>query len=164
MYAFTNEWLDAAARISAEGGKAKDVSDLWRSNAILEQFDTIVLPSDFVDDMLARLYATDKSSLLRSFSDLGREVVGVLKIVAGSIEELARLVTDFTFFTPIKRFEVRKVDEDSDELIVVGAGKKMESTECCFEFLKAVLNGYGYDISKHELYTGTIRVTVNRPT
>jgi hypothetical protein len=162
LFAFTNEWLEAATKISTQGGKAKDAFDLWRSNAILRQFDTIVLPSDFVDGMIVKLYAANKADLLKTFNDLGKELVGILKIVADNIEALSDLVKDFTPFTPIKRFETRKMDDNSTEVIVVGVGKRIESTECCFEFLKAVLNGYGYEISSHELYAGTIRLTANR--
>ena len=162
LYAFTNDWLGAAAKISSQGGKGKDVFDLWRSSAILKQFDTIVLPSDFVDDMLVKLYATDKSGLLKSFSDLGRELVGILKIAADSVEALSDLVREFTPFTPIKRFETKMIDGNSTEVNIVGVGKKIESTECCYEFLRAVLIGYGYDVSSHELYPGTIRLTATK--
>jgi len=160
LYSFTNEWLEVAAKISGQGGKGQDVFDLWRSNGILKEFDTIVLPADFVDNMLVKLYAADKTSLLKSFSDLGKELVGVLKIAADDIGALGELVKEFTPFTPIKRFEVKTTSADSKEVSIVGVGKKIESTECCYEFLKAVLNGYGYDVSSHELYPGTIRATV----
>lgn len=162
LYALTNEWLDTGAKISTQGGSSRDVFDLWRSNAILKQFDTVVLPSDFVDEMVQKLYANDKADLLKAFSDLGKELVGILKIAAGSIDELSDLARHFTLFTPIKRFEMKRMDKDTAEMTIVGAGKKMESTECCYEFLKAVLNGYGYDVSSHELHASTIRVTAVR--
>lgn len=162
LYAFTNEWLEAAAKISARGGKAKETFDLWQSNITLRQFDSIVLPSDFVDGMIVKLYSTDKTSLLRSFGDLGKELVGVLKMAAGDIGALSELVSEFTPFTPIKRFETKVLDDNTAEVNIVGVGKKLESTECCFEFLRAVLNGYGYDVASHELYPGTIRATAKR--
>ena len=162
LYAFTNEWLDAAAKISAQSGKAKEVFELWRTNVILKQFDAIVLPSDFVDEMLVKLYATDKAALLSAFSDLGKQLVGILRIVAADIEALSDLAKDFTPFMPIKRFETRVVNAHLKELIIVGVGKRIESTECCLEFLKAVLNGYGYDVLSSELYPGTIRVKASR--
>lgn len=159
LYALTNEWLDAAAKISAEGGSAADVTEVWRSTSVLKQLDTIILPSDFVDEMIVSLYAKDKAQVLRSFYDLGAELAGILKIVADSLQRLSELVRDFTLFTPIRRFEVRQLNDGTSEIDVVGAGKKAESTECCYEFLKAVLNGYGYDVQSHQLYVGTIRLT-----
>lgn len=162
LFAFTNEWLDTAAKISAEGGNAKDDFKLWRSTSALKQIDTIVLPSDFVDEMIGKLYATDRAGLLKAFNDLGTGLVGILKIAASDIDGLPDLVRDFTLFTPIRRFELRKKDGGSREIIIVGAGKRIESTECCFEFLKAVLNGYGYDVSSHELTVGTIRLMATK--
>jgi len=162
LYAFTNEWLEAASRISGLGGKSKEAYDLWRSNITLRQFDSIVLPSDFVDEMVARLYKTDKTELLKSFGNLGRQLVGVLKIVAGDLDELSNLVKEFTPFTPIKTFETKMIDDSTAEMGIVGVGKRVESTECCYEFLKAVLNGYDFDVTSHEIYPGTIRLTARR--
>jgi len=162
LFAFTNEWLDAAAKVSSQGGRAKDLINLWRTNSIMKQVDTIALPSDFVDGLIAKMYTTDKEGVLKSFSDLGKELVGVLKIVSDSLEGLTDLVKDFTPFTPIKRFEIRQADNKTTEVDIVGVGKRIESTECCFEFLKAVLNGYGYEVSTHQLYPGTIRLTAVR--
>jgi len=162
LYAFTNEWLDAAVKISAEGGEAKEIFELWRSITVLKQIDTLILPSDFVDTMIGSLYAKDKTGLLAAFGELGKELVGILKIATDDIDGLSDLVKDFTLFTPIKRFEVRKRDGRSREIIIVGAGKRIESTECSFEFLKAILNGYGYDVSSHDLTVGTIRLTASK--
>ena len=162
LFALTNEWLGAAAKISAEGGDANEVFKLWRSITVLKQIDTIVLPSDFVDRLVAELYAKDKMGLLREFRELGTELVGMLRIAADDIDGLSDLVRDFTLFTPIKRFEIRKKDSSTIEIIIIGAGKKIETAECSFEFLKAVLNGYGYDILSHELSVGTIRITTTK--
>lgn len=162
LYSFTNEWLDAAAKISAEGGQAKDVFKLWRSVAVLKQIDVITLPSDFVDEMIARLYATDAPGLLAAFSELGTKLVAIFKIVAGDLDGLSELTRDFTMFVPIKRFEIRKRDGGSVEIAIIGAGKKIESTECSFEFIKAILTGYGYNISSHEVSVGTIRLTATK--
>lgn len=162
LYSFTNEWLDAAARISAEGGQAKDVFKLWHSIAILRQIDVITLPSDFVDEMIEKLSAKDRAGLLAAFSELGTKLVAIFKIVAGDLDGLSELARDFTVFIPIKRFEIKKKDGSSVEIAIIGAGKKIESTECSFEFIKAILNGYGYNISSHEVSVGTIRLTATK--
>jgi len=162
LYSFTNEWLGAAAKISAAGGNARDVFELWRTTTVLRQLDTLVLPSDFVDELLAELYEHDKPAILKAFTNLGAGLVGILKIAATSIEEIADLAKDFTLLTPIKKFEVKKKNGSSVEITIVGAGKRIESTECSFEFLKAVLNGYGYELTSHELHVGTIKVIATR--
>lgn len=162
LYSFTNEWLGAAAKISAAGGNAKDLFELWRTTTVLRQLDTILLPSEFVDRLLGDLYARDRAGTLKAFGDLGAELVGILKIAATSIETIADLAKDFTLFTPVKKFEVKKKNGSSIEITIVGAGKRIESTECSFEFLKAVLNGYGYEVTSHELHVGTMKVIATR--
>jgi hypothetical protein len=162
LYALTNEWLDAAVKISAEGGNSRDVSRVWRSTAALRQVDVIVLPSDFVDEMIAKLYATDRAGLMAAFSALGTNLVGIFKIATHDIDGLSDLAKDFTIFIPIKRFEINKNDGNSVEVSIVGAGKKIESTECSFEFIKALLRGYGYDVTSNELSVGTIRLKATK--
>ena len=159
MYAFTNEWLEAASNISADGGSASAVTGLWRTSTVLGEVETLLLPSDFVEQMVHELYAKDKARLLKSFSELGDDLVGVFKMASDSLEGLAELVRSFNFLTPIKKFEVKEIDRYTIEARIVGAGKSMQVTECCFSFLKAVLNGYGYEIISEELHAGTIDLT-----
>ena len=59
---------------------------------------------------------------------------------------------------PIKNFKVSNNKDSLVEVGIVGAGKRMETAECCAEFVKAVLNGYGYETTKQELGTGTVRL------
>src|SRR5437016_5181872 len=77
LFAFANESLLTVAKISAEGGNSADLYRMWRSVTLLKQIDVITLPSDFIDELIAKLYATDKPSLLKMFRDLGGRLVGV---------------------------------------------------------------------------------------
>ncbi len=156
IYASTNEWLGAASEILAEGGDAKDLLRLWRSYSVLKQVDVITLPSDFVDDAIGKLYEADKVGILEMFDRLGSNLVGLLKIVAPDIEHLAVLAKDFVMLMPVKRLEMKKVDGDSVQVSVVGAGKKISSTECSLAFIKAILNGYGRNVASQEASVGTI--------
>jgi len=160
LFTYTNEWLSVAAKIAAEGGEPTDVHRLWRSMSLLKQVDVITLPSDFVDELIAKQYALDKDGLLAMFRDLGSTISGILKIAAEDLTELEKLATDFIALLPLKQFKVSAVDdpEGKIEIDVVGAGKRIESTMCAFEFLSAILNGYGYNITRHEINVGTIRI------
>lgn len=162
LFQLTNEWLDLAAKISAEGGDAHETYKLWRSATVLREIDSVSLPSDFVDYMVGDLYAQNKERVLKSFSNLGANLVGLLKIVAPDIEGLSSLAKDLSIFIPIKMFDLQKTDAESIRLSIVGAGKRIESTECSFEFMKAILNGYGYVTISHELSVGTIRLFASR--
>jgi hypothetical protein len=58
--------------------------------------------------------------------------------------------------------QVVKGDGNSVQVNIVGAGRRIETTECSFEFLKALLNGYGYSVASHELGIGTIRIRATK--
>jgi len=163
LYTFTNESLSAVAKISAEGGNPSDLYKLWTSVCLLKQIDAITLPSYFIDELIATLYARDKKGLLKMFQDLGSELVGVFKIAAKNLDELEKLAKDFVPILPLKQFRIDRLDETTIEVAIVGAGRRIESTECTLEFLKSVLNGYGYTATKNEVNIGTIRLWASKP-
>jgi len=158
LFAFANESLSAVAKISAEGGNPADLVKLWRSIMLLKEIDVITLPSDFMDELIAKIYVLDKHDLLKMFKDLGSQLVGVLKIAADSLDELGELARDFTALIPVKQFKIIKLSNQTVEIAIVGAGRRIESTECTLEFLKSILNGYGYTVTKNEINVGTLRI------
>jgi hypothetical protein len=158
LYAFANESLDVVARIAAEGGDPSDLYRLWKVLSILKEVDVIVLPSDFVEDMIKQLYRIDKRQLLSRFSELGSSLVALLKIAASDIEGLSALAKGFIFLIPVKHFEIQNGRNGTIEVNVVGAGRGLETTECSSEFLKSVLNGYGCTVTKEEIHAGVIRL------
>jgi len=162
LFAFTNESLSAIARISSEGGNPADLFRQWRAVSLLKQLDAITLPSYFIDDIISKLYALDKEGLLKMFQDLGSELVGVFKIAAKNLDELEKLAKDFVPILPLKQFKIERLDESTIEVAIVGAGRRIESTECTLEFLKSVLNGYGYTPTKNEINIGTIRLWASK--
>lgn len=165
LFAFANESLSTAAKISAEGGSPAGLYGIWRSTTILKQIDVITLPSDFVDDVIARLWASDKEKTLKMFADLGGRLVGVLKIAAADLYELSRLEQDLAGLLPIKQLAIREQTKGTLEINVVGAGRRIESTQCAREFLIAIVRGYGYSVTKQEVNVGTIRLwAVSRET
>lgn len=160
LFAFANETLSAISKISSEGGSPSQLYPVWRSLSVLKQIDVITLPSDFVDDLIEKIYISDKETVLKMFRDLGSSVVGLLRIAAGDLDALASLAKDFALIIPVKQFRVTKEEgkEGSVEIDIVGAGRKISSTECTFEFLKAILNGYGYSVARQEIGLGTLRI------
>ncbi len=165
LFGFANESLLTMAKVSAEGGTPSDLYRLWRSVTLLRQIDVITLPSDFIDELIAKEYAVDKAGLLTMFRDLGSRLVGVLKIGAASLEELSELAADFTGLLPIKQFKITRLQGgDAVEIGIIGAGRRIESTECSFEFLQSILNGYGYSVTKHEMNIGTIKLWASKRT
>jgi hypothetical protein len=162
LYSFANEWLNAASKITAEGGAASTVLGYWRIWSVLKQVDVITLPADFVEELISKLYAADKASLLGMFSSLGENLVGLTKMAAPGVEQLSVLAKQLAEVIPTKKIEIQGSDGKSLVVNIVGAGRRMETTECSFEFVKALLNGYGYNVSSQELGVGTIRIQATR--
>jgi len=163
LYAFTNETLSVMAKICAEGGTPAEIYDIWHVLSVMRLVDVITLPADFVDDIIAELYHANKEVLLKKFSELGSRLVSTLKVVTENVEGLSLLAEDLRFIIPVKRFTVTKLqDRDGVQVEIIGAGRRLESTECCARLLESVLSGYGLKTVKEQIDVGTIRVTAQK--
>jgi hypothetical protein len=162
LFAFANESLAAISKISREGGSPDEFYKIWRVLSILRQVDVITLPSDFVEDLIEVQYKADRNGTKSRFRNLGTSLVGLLKMAAEDIDELTPLAKDFGFFIPIKHFAIARLKSGLLEVTVVGAGKALETTECSAEFLRSIVEGYGYSVTKEELHPGTIRFLADR--
>jgi hypothetical protein len=158
LYAFANQWLATASKISAEGGTAHRTIDEWKVCSVFRDVEVIPLPADFVEEMVEGLCYADREKALRTFKALGENLVSLMKIYAPDIDQLAALAKGFAGIAPLKRLDIERVDGDSIVLSAIGAGRKFEVTECAFEFVKSILNGYGYAVTAFELGVGTIKV------
>ena len=161
IFALANESLDTISKVGSEGGSPADLYALWKSVAILKQVDVIALPSDFVDSMVAELYSENRAKLLKMFYDLGSSLVMQLKMFASNLTELTSTAKNLARLMPLKRLTVKDLGGVL-EVDIAGAGRKRESTECTFEFVKAILDGYGYTVTKHEMSVGALRIWVAR--
>jgi len=162
LHNFASEWLTTASRISAEGGTAERALEGWEVASVFKDVEVVPLPADFVEQLIEGLCSADTARALRSFGELGERIVKLLKVYAPDIDQLADLARGFTGVAALKRLELRKVGDDSLALNVVGAGKKLEVTECAYEFARAVLAGYGYQVTNHDIGVGTIRAVARR--
>lgn len=162
LFAFANQALSVVSMVSAEGGDPSDLYRLWHAVSILKQIDVVTLPSDFIDELIAKQYTVDKTGLLEKFRDMGSQLVSLLKIAAPDLDRLAELAKDFVIILPIKQFKITKTDITTVEIDIVGAGRRIESTQCTLEFVKSILNGYGYTPTKEEVSAGTLRIWAQR--
>ncbi len=163
LFAFANRSLSAITDISREGGSPDEFYRIWRMLSLLRQVDAIALPSDLVEYLVEKQYTSDSASTLARFRRLGTSLVGLLKMAAEGIEDIAPLAKDFGFFIPIKHFALTKREDGAIQIDVVGAGRAIETTVCSSEFLKAVVTGYGYEVKTEELHPGTIRLMAQKP-
>jgi len=158
LYAFTNESLSVISRVSAEGGSPEILYQVWRVISIMKEVDAVVFPSDIVEELVTQLYREDRKRLLAKFSELGTSMVALLKLNAEDLQGLISLAKGLVSFMPIKHVEVLSLQNGNIELILVGAGKGIETTECTNEFLKSILRGYSYVVSKEDVHPGIIRL------
>ena len=147
-----------AAELSNEGWSSSDFRAMCDSFSLMKKMDVITLPSDFVDELIARQYKADKEGLLQMFREMGSSLVGLLKIAAPDLDGLSELAKEFMILLPVKQFKVLKDETNSIEVDIVGAGRKRESAECTFKFLEAILDGYSYSVSKYETGVGMLRI------
>lgn len=157
MFAYANESLSVMAKVAAEGGDPSSLYSIWKVTTILKEADAIMLPSDFLEELLEELYVTDKRRLLDRFHALGASLVGLLRIFADDVANLGALAKEFSFMVPIKHISMSKDPNGDIQVDVVGAGKRMAAAECSSEFLKGVLGGYGYSVTKEDLHPGVMR-------
>ena len=162
LYTFANEWLDAASKISAEGGTADELMGNWTVFSVLKQVDVITLPADFIEELIANLYMVEKENLCKKFSKLGSDLVSFMKMAAPDIGQLTVLAKQFAGIIPTKRIDI-KTEGNAIQVDIVGAGRRIETTECSFEFVKAILIGYGYRISSQDIGIGVIRIRGSKP-
>lgn len=162
LFAFANETLSTVCKICDEGGNVSELYPIWHTISILKQIDVMTLPSDFLDSLIAKEYATDKEGLLKMFWELGANIVGVLKLAAENIESLEQVAKDLSLLLPIKKMKISNLDGGEIEIGIAGAGKRIESSECSSEFIKAILNGYGYTVVTEEVGVGTIRIRARK--
>ena len=157
LYTFANEWLQAAAKISAEGGTADEVVRNWRIFSVLKQVDVITLPADFVEELIADLYSVEKEKPRKVFGQLGSDLVPLMKMVAPDVGHLAILAKEFAQIIPTKKISL-ETEGNTVRVDIVGAGRRIETTECSFEFVKSILMGYGYKVTAQDVGIGVIRV------
>ena len=152
-----------AAELSNEGWSSSDFRAMCDSFSLMKKMDVITLPSDFVDELIARQYKADKEGLLQMFREMGSEVAGVVRIDAPSITQFAELAKEFLGFLPLKMFDLA-ADEAKGviEIKAAGVGRRIESTECALEMLLSFLDSYGLMVTIREIGLGTLRILASR--
>ncbi|MEM4180054.1 MAG: hypothetical protein QXJ55_10320, partial [Candidatus Caldarchaeum sp.] len=120
LYSLTNQILQTFVEMMNENIEPQDVKALFRAHVLLRDLDAVVLPSEFMDMLIADLYTVNKEKLLERFRQLGRDVGKVLKVYAASVEELFELAKTVGQFFPLKRLEVRHKQMKQYEIAVLG--------------------------------------------
>jgi hypothetical protein len=158
LYALTNEIIEAGIEAMNEGMDIDFLRDLWKTYRILRDFDAILLPSEFMDNLLSKLYERDRDFLLNSFYKLGREVGKYLKILAETPEQLFQLGNKLLKFYPLKTVNVKNIGPGQYEVNAFGVGGVIESTHCVFELAKGIFEEFRLRIVESEVSKGLLRL------
>ncbi|MEM2024325.1 MAG: hypothetical protein QXG69_06015 [Candidatus Caldarchaeum sp.] len=160
LYSLTNQILKTSLELIRENLEIQDLKNLLTAYWILRDLDAVVLPSDFMDTLIAELYTKDRESVLKKFRQLGKDVGKYLKVHANSFEELLQLGRTVGRFFPLKKLEVKYISHNTYEIAIVGVGGRFESTQCVFEAMKGILDEYGLTTSEETITKGLIKVKV----
>ena len=158
LFTFANQALSLVSEVSAQGGTPGSLKSIWRLSSILKSLDVMILPAEFVDDMIGSLYTFDEENLLLSFRKIGLNIVPLLKSISEDIRNLSIVAGDLLQVLPVKKFVITPKEDGLIELFIAGAGRRIESTNCTAEFVRAIMEGYQYTILKEEITVGMIRV------
>jgi hypothetical protein len=161
LYSLTNQILKTSLELIRENLEIQDLKNLLTAYLILRDLDAVVLPSDFMDTIIAELYARDRELILKKFKQLGRDVAKYLKVHTESFEELLQLARTVGRFFPLKKLQARYIAGKQYELVLVGAGSRVESTQCVYEAMKGILEEYGVKILEDEVAKGLIKAKVS---
>ena len=152
LYALTNEIIEAGLEAINEGIDLDFLKDFWKTYRILRDFDAILLPSEFMDSILSKLYEKDREFLLINFYRLGRDVGKYLKILADTPEQLFELGHKLLKFYPLKTVNIRNIGSGLYEVTAFGVGGTIESTQCVFELARGIFEEFKLKIVESEDY------------
>ncbi len=162
LYALVNEIMENAVKLLNEGADIRVISNLWLVHRLLSEVDAVILPSDFMDDLIAELYRHDSEKLLKRFYKLGQEVSALIKIYAKDLDQLIHLADTYAKYLPIKNLEIKYLGNITYEVGLIGIGNKIESTKCIMEFLKGLLSEYNITIIEHNVARGIIHLKLKQ--
>ena len=162
LYALVNEALDTCARLMKDGADIKTLENLWLIHKILTEIETVVIPADFMDSLIAEIWQHNRDGLLERFRTLGSELSNLLRLYAKDIDELFELARTYVKYLPVKNLETRFVGNGVYEINLVGVGRRIESTTCVAEFLKSVLSNYGSEILEENIAKGVIQLKIRQ--
>ncbi|MEM1936581.1 MAG: hypothetical protein QXX49_00685 [Candidatus Caldarchaeum sp.] len=161
LYSLTNQLLKMSVDLLRENFEIQDIKNLIKAYWVLRDVDAVVLPSDFMDSIIADLYSKDRESLLKKFKQLGQDVGKYLKVYAETVDGLLQLAGIVSKFFPLKKLDVKYTSKGVYEVALIGVGGRIESTQCVFEAMKGVLEEYGLKILDHSLAKGLIKVRIS---
>ncbi|MCS6769163.1 MAG: hypothetical protein NZ570_01840 [Candidatus Caldarchaeum sp.] len=161
LYSLTNQMLRTCVELLKENFEVHDMKNLMKAYWVLRDVDAVVLPSDFMDSLIAELYARDREGVLKKFRQMGQDVGKYLKVYAETVDDLLQLAGIVGRFFPLKKLDVKYISRGSYEVAAIGVGGRIESTQCVLEAMKGIFDEYGAKIQEQSVAKGLIKVRIS---
>src|SRR5579875_1440843 len=153
LYAFTNELMKTSLRICREGGNLNEIYPAWRFAKMTREVDTVPLPGDLLEKMIARLSTLDEGWLLKTWHEEGVRIGTYLHMYEPTFERLSAFVKEMEFLLPIKRLDILKVEkQEAGRYIVRAIGAEA--------LLQGLLSTYSITVISSRISEGIIELTV----
>ena len=149
LYAFANESLEAVISVCKLAGEPSDVFPSWKMSRMLKDVDAVPLPGDLVEKLIKKLYAVDRDWLLKTWAREGGRIGNYLQMSYAEISQLSEAAIEFQGLLPLKRVEARSIaggERPRMNLHAIGLGLSEESTECAAQFIKGIVESYGWSV------------------
>jgi len=158
LFSLTNQILETAILLMRSGVEFQDFKNLVSVLKILRDVDAVVIPSDFLDKLIADLYKSNQKEVQGAFKQLGMDLAEYLKLEAPDIMKLISLAQTLSRLFPLKRVNLKRLNDSTYELSAVGVGGRLESTTCVYHFVEGVLERYGYAVRDKTISRSLITV------
>jgi hypothetical protein len=166
LYAFANESLEAVISVCKLAGEPSDVLPSWKMGRMLRDVDAVPLPGDLVEKLIKKLFETQKDWLLKAWFEEGKRIGNYLGMGIQELTSLAETALEFQGLLPLKRIEIRNIDsgESKGQIVIraIGAGLSTETTACAEQFMRGIIDSYGWFAKGSKMAEGIIEIRASK--
>ncbi len=166
LYAFANESLEAVISVCRQSGEPSEVVPSWKLGKMLKEVDAVPIPGDLVEKILKKLFETDRDWLMKVWGAEGKRIGSYLQMGYQELPQLSEAAVEFQGLLPLKRVEVRSLGDPSSKgrmvLRAVGVGLSEESTACAEQFVRGIVESYGWSVKGSKVAEGILELEVAR--
>ncbi len=166
LYAFANESLEAVISICKLSGEPSDVLPSWKLGRMLKDVDAVPLPGDLLEKIIKKLYDSDRDWLLKTWFAEGRRIGSYLSMGYQELPSLAQAAVEFHGLLPLRRLEFGSIEATDSRphmsVRAIGAGISLEATTCAEQFIRGVVDAYGWAVKTSKTAEGIIELQISK--
>ncbi len=164
LFGLTNEVVQSALRVLHDGGSAAETYAAWKVLRISREIGGLpFLPRSLLEDLVQRLYTSDKEWLFRTWQDKGVRMGEHMRLLYTNPDELATAVEELRGVLSVQRIELRRGTSGEDGrmrlVLRVVADLSQPLTECVEQFVVGFLGSYSYRREESRITQGILEIT-----